>query len=141
MTQTPHREALESGQTTFLPATNWSANSFTSAPVWNFPAGWALVTVFVNGIPSTSSVVNVSVPLPTATMLTGARLLTNGAFACDFTNAVGAVLGMWAGTNVSSSASNWTALGGVTEVAPGLFTFTDVGSATNGQRFYQLRAP
>jgi hypothetical protein len=46
--------SVESGQTLFLLATNWQTNSFTSAPVWGFPAGWTLATVFVNGIPSSS---------------------------------------------------------------------------------------
>jgi len=130
--------SIESGQTTFLPATNWSATSFTSAPVWNFPPGWALATVFVSGIPGTSSVVNVSVPIPTATTLTGARRLTNGAFQCDFTNAVGALYGVLASTNVASPSSNWTALGGATEVAPGQFQFTDLQATNYLQRFYRV---
>ncbi len=55
--------SLESGQTLSLLATNWSANSFSSVPVSGFPPGWALATVFVNGIPSTGQVVNLSVPM------------------------------------------------------------------------------
>ena len=31
---------LESGRTMFLRPTNWSTNSFASAPVTSFPAGW-----------------------------------------------------------------------------------------------------
>ena len=54
-------------------STNWQTNSFTSAPVSGFPPGWALATVFVNGIPSTGSVINISVPVPTAITLTDAR--------------------------------------------------------------------
>src|ERR1035437_7324118 len=69
---------LDNEQTMFLLTTNWSTNSFTSLPVWNFPAGYALATVFVNGIQSTSSVVNISVPVPTAATLTGPQKLTNG---------------------------------------------------------------
>jgi len=52
--------SVESGQSVFLlpaPGASWSATSFTSAPVSGFPAGCALATVFVNGIPSTSSLV------------------------------------------------------------------------------------
>ena len=44
--------SIESGQTMFLLSTNWSTNSFDSASVTNFPPGYALATVFVNGIPS-----------------------------------------------------------------------------------------
>src|SRR5204863_2781630 len=39
--------SIESGQTMFLLTTNWSTNSFTSLPVWSFPPGFALATVFV----------------------------------------------------------------------------------------------
>ncbi|MBE0539844.1 MAG: hypothetical protein IH623_00455 [Verrucomicrobia bacterium] len=125
----------------FLLSTNWSTNSFTSLPVWNFPPGYALATVFVNGIPSTSSIVNISVPVPTATTLTDAQRLTNGAFQFSFANSVGALLGLLATTNVSVPLSNWTALGGVTEVSPGQFQFTDPEVMTNSQRFYRLRSP
>jgi hypothetical protein len=52
--------ALENGQTTFLPPTIWSTNSFTSSPLTNFPPGYAMVTVFVNGIPSAASILDVS---------------------------------------------------------------------------------
>ena len=50
---------LDNEQTLFLLTTNWSTNSLTSAPVTNFPSGYALATVFVNGIPSTASVLYV----------------------------------------------------------------------------------
>src|ERR1019366_363070 len=63
--------SLESGQTMFLSSTNWGTNSFISLPVWNFPPGYALATMFVNGIQSTSSIVNISVPIPATTTLTG----------------------------------------------------------------------
>ena len=76
---------LDNEQTVFLLTTNWSTNSFTSLPVWNFPPGYALATMFVNGIQSTSSVVNISVPVPTTATLTGPQKLTNG-FRFVFTN-------------------------------------------------------
>ena len=133
--------SVESGQTLFLLSTNWSTNSFTSAPVSGFPPGHALVTVFVNGIPSTSSVVNVSVPVPTTTTLTGAKRLTNGWFQFAFTNSPGAIFGVLATTNVALPSSNWTLLGGVTELSPGQFQFTDPQATNLNQRFYQLRRP
>jgi PKD repeat protein len=45
--------SLVNQQTVFVPVAYWSANSFASAPVTGLPPGYALVTVFVNGIPST----------------------------------------------------------------------------------------
>lgn len=47
---------LQSEQSVFLSPTNWSTNIFNALPVTNFPPGYAMVTVFVNGIPSQSSV-------------------------------------------------------------------------------------
>lgn len=132
--------SIESGQSTFLLATNWSTNSFASQPVWNFPPGFALATVFVNGIQSTSSIVNLAVPTPTQTALSNAHLSPQGAFQFTFTNTPGAVLGVLTSTNLLLATTNWTALGGVTETAPGQFKFTDP-QPTNRQRFYRLFAP
>jgi hypothetical protein len=131
---------LDNEQTVFLLTTNWSTNSFTSLPVWNFPAGYALATVFVNGIQSTSSVVNISVPVPTAATLTGPQKLTNG-FRFVFTNSVGALFGMLTTTNLALPLTNWTALGGATEISPGQFQFTDPQATNDGQRFYRAYAP
>ena len=133
--------SVESGQTMFLLSTDWQTNSFASAPVWGFPPGYAMATVFVNGILSTGSVLNVSVPVLTATTLTGAKRLTNGACQFCFTNNVGALFGVLASTNPALPLSNWTALGGVTEVAPGQFQFTDPQATSTVCRFYRLRAP
>jgi hypothetical protein len=131
---------LDNEQTVFLLTTNWSTNSFTSLPVWNFPPGWALATVFVNGIQSTSSVVNISISVPTSTTLTGAQALANG-FQFAFTNSVGALFGVLATTNLSLPTSNWTALGGVMEISPGQFQFTDLQATSGIQRFYRAFAP
>jgi len=133
--------SLESGQTIFLSCTNWSTNSFTSTPVNSFPPGYALVTVFVNGIPSTSSVINVSVPVPTAPTLIATKTLTNGSFQFTFTNSVGAIFGVLTTTNVALPLTNWTALGGVTEISPGQFQFTDPQATNNPQSFSLIRSP
>ena len=53
---------------------------------------------------------------------------------------VGALFGVMATTNLSLSLTNWTALGGVVEIAPGQFQFTDP-QATNGGRFYRAYSP
>ena len=131
---------LDNEQTVFLLTTNWSTNSFTSLPVWNFPPGFALATVFVNGIQSTSSIVNISVPVPTAANLTGPQKLTNG-FQFAFTNNVGALFGVLATTNLALPLANWTALGGVVEISPGQFQFTDPQATNSPQRFYRAYSP
>jgi hypothetical protein len=132
--------SIESGQTIFLSSTNWGTNSFSSTAVWDFPPGYALATVFVNGIQSTSSIVNISVLVPTTTTLTGAQM-TSGAFQFAFTNTVGALFGVLATTNLSQPLTNWTTLGGITEVSPGQFQFTDPQTTNYPQRFYQIQSP
>jgi hypothetical protein len=52
---------LANEQTLFLLTTSWSSNSYTSATVSQLPPGYALVTVFVNGIPSTSGILDIPV--------------------------------------------------------------------------------
>lgn len=133
--------SVENGQSMFLPCTNWQTNLITSATVWGFPAGYAVATVFVNGIPSPGSIINIGVPAPTATALSGARKLANGAFQFSFTNSVGALFGVLATTNPALPLSNWTALGGIAEVSPGQFQFTDAGATNSEQRFYRIRSP
>jgi N-acetylneuraminic acid mutarotase len=52
--------SLDSGQTLFTAPTIWSENSYVSSPVTGMPSGWAMATVFVNGIPSTSNIINLT---------------------------------------------------------------------------------
>jgi hypothetical protein len=60
--------SVEGGQILSLSSTNWNTNSFTSLAVaTNFPQGYALVTMFVNGIPSTSSIISITKPIATVT--------------------------------------------------------------------------
>jgi CSLREA domain-containing protein len=57
--------SLSDGQARFLysdPATNWSSTSFISRPITDFPRGYALVTVFANGIPSDARLIRVRSP-------------------------------------------------------------------------------
>jgi hypothetical protein len=51
--------SLGNEQTLFLSPMNWSTNSYNSAPVTGLPPGYALVTVFVNGIPSAASILSI----------------------------------------------------------------------------------
>jgi N-acetylneuraminic acid mutarotase len=52
--------AIENEQTSYLLVSSWSTNSLVTVPVVNFPLGYAMATVFVNGIPSASSIVSVA---------------------------------------------------------------------------------
>jgi hypothetical protein len=44
-------------------------------------------------------------------------------------------------TNPALPLSNWTVLGGVTEVAPGQFQFTDPQATSSARGFYRIRSP
>jgi len=135
--------SMESGQTVWLTpsGTNWSVTNFVSAPMTNFPPGYAWVTVFRDGVPSVSQFVSITVPTPMPVPLTDLRVLQSGAFQFNFTNTPGAIFGVLTTTNVSLPLTNWVPVGGVMEISPGKFQFADL-KATNGtQHFYRLRAP
>jgi hypothetical protein len=51
------------------------------------------------------------------------------------------LFGVLATTNAALPLSNWMALGGVTEVSPGQFQFTDTSATNSPRRFYRLRSP
>jgi N-acetylneuraminic acid mutarotase len=134
--------AIESGRVLWLQTASWSTNSYLSTPVTNFPTGFAFATVFVNGIPSTSRIVQIdSAALPTTIILTDITKLPGGGFQFGFTNTAGATFTAFATTNLSISSSNWTALGDVSEISSGHFQFTDSQAANLPQRFYQVRSP
>ena len=133
--------SMEGGQTVFLQTTNWSATNFNSTTVWGFPPGWALATVFVNGVPSTSAILNISVPVPTPTLLTGAQTMSDGSFQFGFTNNPGALFGVLATSDLTQPRTNWTLLGGAVEISPGQFRFNDPQATNNPQRFYIIRSP
>jgi hypothetical protein len=67
--------------------------------------------------------------------------LTNGVFQFVFTNTPGATFGVVVATNPALPLINWTALGGVLEISPGQFQFTDLLATNFSQRFYAVRAP
>jgi len=132
--------SIGSGQTLFLQTTNWSTNSFISTPVTNFPSGHALVTVFVNGIPSVSGILLVSSSIiPDAILLTHPVRLPNGTFQFTFTNVPGLAFTALATTNLSSSISNWINLGSAMEISSGQYQFNDPQGSTGPRRFYRVR--
>ena len=78
--------SLVNDQTEFLlpdPAHPFSASGFTSQALSGFPAGYALVTVFTNGIPSNSIMISI-IPNPVSTISlqsgSGQSTLVNTAF-------------------------------------------------------------
>jgi WD40 repeat protein len=131
---------IVTGQTVSLLATNWSVSSFNSAPVTGLPFGWTLATVFVNGIPSTSSTF-LFAPVPSSIQLINAAMLPGGACQFDFTNTPGAFFSTLTTTNLSLPLNQWTLLGGVTEISSGQFQFTDLQATNYPQRFYRVRSP
>jgi hypothetical protein len=132
--------SVETGQTSFLVSTQWSSTSFTSVPVWGLPPGYTMMTIFANGIPSTSQIINISVPTPTTPFLMSA-LTTNGVFQVGFTNSPGALFAELMTTNLNLPLSNWTVLGKVTEPSPGQFQFVEPSATKAIPRFYRVRSP
>jgi hypothetical protein len=130
---------IESGQVLFLSSVNWQSNSYVSLPATHFPPGHALVTVFVNGIPSTSSILLIT-PATTTIILTNPTILGNGAFQFSFTSTAGAAFTALAATNASLPLNNWAALGAATEVSPGRYQFIDPEAPNNPRRFYRVRS-
>jgi len=130
--------SVEGGRTVFSLATSWTANAITTAAGQGVPSGWALATVFVNGIPSTSSVVRVESP---QIYLANPLKLAGGAFQYSFTNTPGLAFTALTSTNIALPLSNWTILGAVTEIAPGQYQFTDVQNTNDPMRFHSVRQP
>ena len=79
--------SVESGQTLFLLCASWSANLFKSAPVLGLPSGWTLATVFVNGIPSSSSLLQITPLTLTAPTWNGGQFqfTFSSGFGVDYT--------------------------------------------------------
>ncbi len=137
-----------------LPATANMSGPFT--PTSDQP--WLTIGMIVNGVVSFSFTANtgpsrtahitlfgVSVAvdqagIATPPMLTGTKMLSNGAFQFSFTNNGGSFTVITT-TNVSLPLSQWAVAGVPTNIAPGVFQFTS-GPATNGpRRFYSVRSP
>jgi len=79
-----------------------------------------------------------SVPGQTVTsiILTNPGILPGGAFQFSFTNIPGANFNVFGATNLTTPFTNWIWLGGVPEVSPGQFQFTDTQAPSNSERFY-----
>jgi hypothetical protein len=127
---------LGNEQTAFLSPTSWSSNSYTSAAVSGLPPGYALVTVFVNGIPSTSGILDI-VPAVLPFQITSI-VLTNG-------NDVLITWNTRETTNfVQVTASLRTGFTDLTSfvITTARTNFLDVGVVANmPARFYRIRSP
>jgi hypothetical protein len=132
--------SLGNEQTSFLATTNWSTTSFASLPVTNCPPGYALATVFVNGIPSVSAIVLVG-PEPGPIILANPAKTAGGAFQFSFTNTPGALFTVLATTNLPTASSNWTVLGRATETVDGQFQFSDTQATKYHSRLYRVSSP
>jgi hypothetical protein len=74
-------------------------------------------------------------------ILTGEILLPGGAFQFGFTNTPGMSFTALAATNLSLPLSNWSVLGSVPEISPGVYQFTDPSAANSRFRFYTVSSP
>ncbi len=85
---------------------------------------------------------NMSVtPAPPPIMIVSPTRSPEGWFQFSFTNTPSASFTVWASTNAALPFSNWTAVSGVVETAPGQFQFTDLQAATFLSRFYRVTSP
>jgi hypothetical protein len=99
----------------------------------------ALSTADVQAIFGAGSAGMCKPPVPPYLILPGR--LANGSFQFAFTNSSGALFTVVASTNLALPLSNWTTLGGITEIAPGQFQFTDPQATNFARRFYRVLVP
>ena len=74
-------------------------------------------------------------------VLANAGRLTDGAFRFSFTSRPALSFSALGSTNPGLPLSNWTLLGGVTELSPGWFQFTDLEATNTPHRFYRVHSP
>jgi hypothetical protein len=80
-----------------------------------------------------------TVPVPPVAP-TNLALLPGGGFQFSFTNTPGLSFTVYGTTNLTTPFANWPRLGGVPELSPGQFQFTDA-TAADQQRFYRVTSP
>jgi hypothetical protein len=93
-----------------------------------------------NDVLSISEIYRSGTGATTTITLTNPAVTSNGGFCVTFTNAEGANFSVLATTSPALPLTNWTVLGGVMEVSPGLFQFTDPQATNYTKRFYRVRS-
>jgi N-acetylneuraminic acid mutarotase len=106
--------SMVNDQMRFMNVTAWSDTSATTVPVEGFPVGNALVTVFTNGIPSASKIIQIGAAAPAITSSLSASGTVGAAFSYTITatntpTSFGATgLPTWAAVNTSTGAITGT---------------------------------
>jgi hypothetical protein len=133
--------SLGNEQTLFLLPTSWSTNSYTSLPVTSFPPGYALLTVFANGIPSTASIMDIedfSAFQITSILKQGSNILITWTTFSGKTNVLQTTTGSAGGSysnNFADLSPQIIPLGtGMT-----ITNYLHVGGATVSERYYRVR--
>jgi hypothetical protein len=101
-------------------------------------------SVFASGLNSPTSIAifpGLKLWSATTIKLANPKTMPSGVFQFDFIDNAGLAFTVLGTTNVSISLTNWTALGGITEVSPGQYQFTDPQATNNPQRFYRVHSP
>ena len=98
-------------------------------------------TRLFSGAVAGHTLATVAAPPASPIFLAGAQKLVDSSFWCVFTNTPGAFFSALAATNPALPQSGWTALGGITELSPGQFQFTDPQATNSPRRFYRVRSP
>ncbi|MFO1488073.1 MAG: DUF5011 domain-containing protein [Verrucomicrobiota bacterium] len=114
------------------PALPFSLPSPVGGYLTNITAGKVMALVVTNG-----NVVLASTP----PVLINPVTLGNGSFQFNFISDPGALLTVWASTNVALPFNAWSNLGAPVESPAGTFQFTDLQATNNVMRFYRLRSP
>jgi len=81
-----------------------------------------------------------SSPTPTPPTIADTKRLPNGEVHFSFTNTPGARFSVLATTHPTLPLNDWMVLGGVVEVSPGQFQFTDTQATSYANRYYRLRS-
>jgi hypothetical protein len=102
-------------------------------------AVWNLVHETLTHANLPASVSPLGGPLPP--VLTGSKMLPNGAYQFAFTNNTGASFTVLSSTNLSLSPTQWTVVGTPTNNGSGLFLFSTEPLTNDAQRFYRVKSP
>jgi hypothetical protein len=102
-------------------------------------AVWNLVHETLTHANLPASVSPLGGPLPP--VLTGSKMLPNGAYQFAFANNTGASFTVLSSTNLSLSPTQWTVVGTPTNNGSGLFLFSTEPLTNDAQRFYRVKSP